>query len=76
MLIALSAVGAGDVLQQMKVSSKDAPQETVQSLVNGSVNTWRVRSVFKNATPAVRAALVEQSIGRRPRTGTRPRSRR
>jgi len=58
----LSAVGAGDVLSEWKVSKKDAANETIQSLAGGHVNTWRVRSVFKSASPAVRAALVEQTL--------------
>lgn len=61
-VVSLSAVGAGDVLSELKFSKKDAVAETMQSLANGQVNTWKVRSVFKNASPAVRAALVEQTL--------------
>lgn len=57
-----AAVGAGDVLSDLKISKKDAASETVQSIVGGHVNTWRVRSVFKTASPAMRAALVEQTL--------------
>jgi hypothetical protein len=60
--VTLSAVGGGDVLSDLKISKKDAASETVQSLAGGQVNTWRVRSVFKAASPATRAALVEQTL--------------
>ncbi|HET8772981.1 MAG TPA: hypothetical protein VFP80_04290 [Thermoanaerobaculia bacterium] len=60
--VTLSAVGAGDVLTDLKISKKDAASETVQSLAGGHVNTWRVRSAFKAASPAVRTALVEQTL--------------
>lgn len=57
-----SAAGAGDVLSDLKISKKDAAAETLQSIAGGHVNTWRVRSVFKAASPAMRAALVEQTL--------------
>jgi hypothetical protein len=57
-----AAAGAGDVLSDLKISKKDAASETVQSLAGGHVNTWRVRSVFKAASPAMRTALVEQTL--------------
>ena len=57
-----ATLGAGDVLSDLKISKKDAASETVSSLTGGHVNTWRVRSVFKNASPAVRTALVEQTL--------------
>jgi hypothetical protein len=60
--VTLSAVGAGDVLSELKISKKDAASETISSLAGGHVNTWRVRPVFKAASPAVRAALVEQTL--------------
>ena len=59
---AVTAGGAGDVLSELKISKKDAASETISSLAGGHVNTWRVRSVFKNASPAVRATLVEQTL--------------
>lgn len=62
LVVTLSAAGAGDVLQQLKISKKDAASETIASLAGGHVNTWRVRSVFKAAPPAARAALVEQTL--------------
>ena len=61
-VMTLSAVGAGDVLSELKISKKDAASETIASLAGGHVNTWRVRSVFKAASPAMRAALVEQTL--------------
>ena len=61
-VMALGAAGAGDVLSELKISKKDAASETMSSLAGGYVNTWRVRTVFKNASPAVRAALVEQTL--------------
>ena len=57
-----SAVGAGDVLSDLKISKKDAASEAVSSITGGHVNTWRVRSVFKAASPAIRSALVEQTL--------------
>jgi flagellar biosynthesis GTPase FlhF len=57
-----SAAGAGDVLSDLKISKKDAATEAVQSIAGGHVNTYRVRSVFKAASPAMRAALVEQTL--------------
>lgn len=62
LVVTLSAAGAGDVLQQLKISKKDAASETIASLAGGHVNAWRVRSVFKAAPPAARAALVEQTL--------------
>lgn len=56
------AAGAGDVLSDLKISKKDAAAEAVQSITGGQVNTWRVRSVFKAASPSMRAALVEQTL--------------
>lgn len=58
----LSAAGAGDVLSTLKVSKKDATQEVVSSFVGGHVDVYRVRQVFKSATPEVRAAMVEQTL--------------
>ena len=59
---AASAVGAGDVLQQLGVSKGDASREVLSSFTNGNVNFYSVRDAFKKATPAVRATLVEQVL--------------
>jgi len=58
----LTAAGAGDVLSELKISKKDAASRAVQSIAGGHVDYWSVRSVFKNASPSVRAALVEQTL--------------
>jgi hypothetical protein len=61
-VVALSAVGAGDVLQQLSVSKADAGKEVVSSLAYGNVSYHRVRNAFKKATPSARAALTEQVL--------------
>ena len=61
-LLTLSAVGANDVLQTMKLKPADASQDLMYSLVNGSVSVWRVRDTFRKASPAMRASLVEQTL--------------
>ena len=58
----LTAAGAGDVLSELKISKKDAANRAVQAIAGGHVDYWSVRSVFKKASPAVRAALVEQTL--------------
>lgn len=60
--VGFSAVGAGDVLQQLNVSKATAGQEVVSSLANGNVSYSRVRSVFKKAAPSARAAMAEQVL--------------
>jgi hypothetical protein len=61
-LVLSLSVGAGDVLTDLKVSKKDASEDVITALVNGNVNFYRVRQVFKNASPGVRAGLVEQTL--------------
>ena len=61
MMAALS-IDASDVLQQLKVNAKSASEEVVNAIAYGHVNVYRVRNVFKPATPALRAALVEQTM--------------
>jgi hypothetical protein len=61
-LLTLSAVGANDVLQTMKVKPADASQDLMYSLINGSVSVWRVRETFRKASPEMRASLVEQTL--------------
>ena len=61
-LWASSAIGAGDVLQQLKVAKSDATERVVQAFAHGNVDYWPVRQAFKAATPAARAALVEQVL--------------
>jgi hypothetical protein len=60
--IGFSAIGAGDVWQELNVAKNDAAKEVVYSFANGSVSTYRVREAFRNASPAVRTALVEQVL--------------
>lgn len=59
LLTTLTAIGAGDVLQSLKIKPADASQELISSLVNGNVNTWRVREVFKPASEFAQAWLKE-----------------
>ncbi|HEX6084582.1 MAG TPA: hypothetical protein VF266_08645 [Thermoanaerobaculia bacterium] len=60
--VSMIATGAGDVFQQLKVSKNDAPREVIQSLVNSNVNVYPVRNAFRNASPEVRTAMVEQTL--------------
>lgn len=61
-VLAFSVAGAGDVLQQLKVAKADASRNVVSSIVNGNVDFWGVRNAFKAASPAARAALVDQVL--------------
>jgi hypothetical protein len=61
-MVAAISIGAADVLQQFGVNAKAASEEVVNAIAYGHVNVYRVRSVFKPASPAVRAALVEQAM--------------
>jgi hypothetical protein len=61
-ILAFSAFGAGDVLQQLSVSKADAARKVVESFAHGNVDYWSVRGPFKAATPAARAALTEQVL--------------
>ena len=58
----LAASGAGDILQQLGVSSAEASKGVVSSLAWGDVNYAPVRKAFKAATPQARAAMVEQLL--------------
>jgi hypothetical protein len=60
--LTISVIGAGDVFQQLKVSKNDASREVISSLVNANVDTYRVREVFRKASPEMRAAMVEQTL--------------
>ncbi|HEX2833822.1 MAG TPA: hypothetical protein VHW00_12490 [Thermoanaerobaculia bacterium] len=60
--IGFNAVGAGDVWQELKLGKEVAAKEVVSSFAYGNVSTYRVRDVFRNASPAVRTALVEQVL--------------
>jgi hypothetical protein len=62
LLVAVGAIGAGDVLQQLRVPASEAGDEVIRALASGSPNYQRVREVFKAASPSVRAALVEQTF--------------
>jgi hypothetical protein len=59
---AFSAVAAGDILKQLQVAKSDATERIVQAFAHGNVDYWPVRQAFKAATPAARAALVEQVL--------------
>lgn len=60
--IGFSAMGAGDVWQELKLGKEVAAKEVVSSFAYGNVSTYRVRDVFRSASPAVRTALVEQVL--------------
>ena len=60
--LTVSVIGAGDVLQQLKVAKNDASREMMLSLVSGNVDVYRVRNAFKSASPEARAAMVEQTL--------------
>ncbi|HYC91216.1 MAG TPA: hypothetical protein VEO54_18495 [Thermoanaerobaculia bacterium] len=60
--VSMIVTGAGDVFQQLKVSKNDASREVIQSLVNSNVDVYRVRGAFRNASPEVRTAMVEQTL--------------
>lgn len=54
-----NSVGAADALQQLRVSAAKAGTEVVRAFAYGSVDVSSVRDVFRAASPAVRASLVE-----------------
>jgi hypothetical protein len=60
--LALTAAGAGDILQQLEVAKADATQHVISAFAHGSVDYWSVRNAFKAAPAATRAALVEQVL--------------
>lgn len=62
LMAGLSAVGAGDVWQELKIGQRDAEKAVLSSLADGSVSTNRVREIFRAASPTVRTALVEQVL--------------
>lgn len=61
--VCASAIGAGDVLQSLGVSKTDASQQIVSSLTSGHVWFAPLRNAFVKASPAARAAMVEQVLG-------------
>lgn len=62
MSVCASVMGAADVLQQLKTTPAKASQEVVSSIAYGSVSTSGVRDVFRAASPAMRATLVEGAL--------------
>ncbi len=60
--VVFRAMGAGDVWQELKIGKGEAAKELVSSLAYGSVSTYRVREVFRAASPSVRTALVEKVL--------------
>jgi hypothetical protein len=62
LVVSLSAAGAGDVWQQLGMSKSEASKDAVFSIATGQVGLSQVRSVLKSASPATRAAIVEQVI--------------
>ncbi|HEX7833534.1 MAG TPA: hypothetical protein VF787_28035 [Thermoanaerobaculia bacterium] len=62
LLLSLSAMGAGDVWQELKIAKADAAKDVVSSFAYGSVSVYRVRDTFRAASPAARAAIVEQVL--------------
>lgn len=61
-MVAALSVDAADVLQLLNVNAKTAAGEVVNALASGHVNVYSVRNVFKPASPAIRATLVEQTL--------------
>jgi len=61
-LVTVGAIGAGDVLQELKIQKAEAAKEVVSAFADGSVNTYRAQAAFRKASPEVRAALVEQVL--------------
>ncbi|HYR27876.1 MAG TPA: hypothetical protein VEU30_05390 [Thermoanaerobaculia bacterium] len=59
---ALTLSGAPDVLQQLSIPKADAGTAVLNALASGSPDYHRVRGAFKAASPAARAALVEQLL--------------
>ena len=60
--IAVAAMGASNVLQQLGVSSADATESVVSAFAYGSVPYGRVADSFRKAPPAARAAMTEQVL--------------
>jgi hypothetical protein len=54
-----SVIGAGDALQQLGVSKKEAGDDLVFSVATGQVGLSEFRGKLKAASPETRAALVE-----------------
>ena len=61
-VVSVSAIGAGDILQQLRYSKDEAQKDIVFSFSVGQIGDDRLRSAFRNASPAARAALVEQVL--------------
>ncbi|HYH07241.1 MAG TPA: hypothetical protein VEK11_09320 [Thermoanaerobaculia bacterium] len=57
-----SAIGAGDILQQLRLSKEDAQRDVVFSFAVGQLGHDALRNAFKKATPEARVALVEQVL--------------
>jgi flagellar biosynthesis GTPase FlhF len=62
LLAVLSLTTSADVLSQLKIDASQAATRVLDSLTYGHVDVSPVRSAFKAAAPAVRAALVEQVL--------------
>lgn len=61
--ITLSAVGAGDVMQQLGYSKEEAAQEAVFSIAVGQFGPEEgAKRKLRAASPEMRAAIVEQSL--------------
>lgn len=60
--VAFGAVGAGDVFTQLGVQKSDVEQQIAASFADGYVPVGQVRSKLKAASPAARAAIVEQVL--------------
>lgn len=57
-----SAVGAGDIVQQLRMSKEDAQQEIVFSFSVGQLGHDKLKDAFKKASPEARVALTEQVL--------------
>jgi hypothetical protein len=57
-----SAVGAGDIVQQLRISKEDAQRDIVFSFSVGQLGHDKLKSAFKSASPEARVALTEQVL--------------
>lgn len=58
----LLAAAGGDIFQQVSISKSDVAGEIVSAFGNGNVAYHRVADVMRKASPAARAAMVEQVL--------------
>ncbi|MGN6185156.1 MAG: hypothetical protein ACTHQM_16065 [Thermoanaerobaculia bacterium] len=61
-VVGFSAIGAGDVWQELRIAKSEVGKEIASAFAYGSFSTSRVRDTFRKASPEVRAALVENVL--------------